>query len=233
MGAGAPPRRRDRRLGAADARRLPLLGPRGGRLRARARRRPRRRRAPLRRLAARRARRRGDPALRAALAAQPGVPRAPRPARAAPPQHHAARVLRGLGRRARAHLPDRARGAVTLAPHCSLGLADSEFNRLELEALGVARTGVLPICLDFERYREPASPVLRRMLETAPSTCCSSGGSRRTSGREDLIRLASYWRRFLSQDVRAAAGRASRRAAAPTSTRCRRSRTRRASRRPR
>ena len=53
----------------------------------------------------------------------------------------------------------------TLAPHCDLGLADSEFNRLELEALGVARTGVLPICLDFERYREPANPVLRRMLE--------------------------------------------------------------------
>jgi L-malate glycosyltransferase len=89
-----------------------------------------------------------------------------------------------------------------LAPHCDLGLADSEFNRLELEALGVARTGVLPICLDFDRYRVPASPALRRMLDDGASNLLFVGRLAPNKRPEDLIRLASYWRRFLSQDVR-------------------------------
>src|SRR6185503_3315136 len=42
-----------------------------------------------------------------------------------------------------------------LADHVDLGLADSEFNRRELEAAGFGRTGVLPIYLDFARYRDP------------------------------------------------------------------------------
>jgi glycosyltransferase involved in cell wall biosynthesis len=90
----------------------------------------------------------------------------------------------------------------TLAPHCELGLADSEFNRLELEALGVARTGVLPICLDFDRYREPASPVLRRMLDDGRSNLLFVGRLAPNKRPEDLIRLASYWKRFIAQDVR-------------------------------
>ena len=89
-----------------------------------------------------------------------------------------------------------------LAPHCDLGLADSEFNRLELEALGVARTGVLPICLDFDRYRAPASPVLRRMLDDGATNLLFVGRLAPNKRPDDLIRLASYWRRFLSQDVR-------------------------------
>ena len=89
-----------------------------------------------------------------------------------------------------------------LASHCDLGLADSEFNRSELEALGVARTGVLPILLDFDRYREPASPVLSRMLEDGRCNLLFVGRLVPNKRPEDLIRLASYWKRFLSQDVR-------------------------------
>jgi len=90
----------------------------------------------------------------------------------------------------------------TLAPHCDLGLADSEFNRLELEALGAGRTGVLPILLDFDRYREPASPVLRRMLDDGRTNLLFVGRLAPNKRPEDLIRLASYWKRFLGQDVR-------------------------------
>jgi glycosyltransferase involved in cell wall biosynthesis len=89
-----------------------------------------------------------------------------------------------------------------LAPICELGLADSEFNRLELEALGATRTGVLPICLDFARYREPASPVLQRLLEDGRSNLLSVGRLVPNKRPEDLIRLASYWKRFIAQDVR-------------------------------
>jgi glycosyltransferase involved in cell wall biosynthesis len=90
----------------------------------------------------------------------------------------------------------------TLAPHCALGLADSEFNRLELEALGVARTGVLPIVLDFARYREPPSAALERTLADGAVNLLFVGRLAPNKRPEDLIRLASYWKRFLSQDVR-------------------------------
>jgi glycosyltransferase involved in cell wall biosynthesis len=90
----------------------------------------------------------------------------------------------------------------TLAPHVDLGLADSEFNRLELEALGFRRTGVLPIYLDFRRYREAPGPVLRRMLDDGLTNLLFVGRLAPNKRPEDLIRLASYWKRFISPDVR-------------------------------
>ncbi len=89
-----------------------------------------------------------------------------------------------------------------LAPHVDLGLADSEFNRRELEAAGFARTGVLPIYLDFRRYRERPDPVLRRMLADGPTNLLFVGRVTPNKRQEDLVRLASYWRRFISPDVR-------------------------------
>jgi L-malate glycosyltransferase len=89
-----------------------------------------------------------------------------------------------------------------LAPHVDLGLADSEFNRRELEEAGFARTGVLPIYLDFRRYRERPDPVLRRMLDDGRTNLLFVGRVAPNKRQEDLVRLASYWRRFISPDVR-------------------------------
>jgi len=90
----------------------------------------------------------------------------------------------------------------SLSPHVDLGLADSEFNRLELEALGFRRTGVLPIYLDFQRYREAPGPVLRRLLEDDRTNLLFVGRLAPNKRPEDLIRLTSYWKRFISSDVR-------------------------------
>ena len=89
-----------------------------------------------------------------------------------------------------------------LAPHADLGLADSEFNRLELEALGARRTGVLPIHLDFARYREAPNPVLARLLEDGRTNLLFVGRLAPNKRPEDLVRLASCWKRWLSPDVR-------------------------------
>ncbi len=89
-----------------------------------------------------------------------------------------------------------------LAGQVELGLADSEFNRQELEALGIPRTGVLPIYLDFRRYREPPSPVLLRMLSDGPTNLLFVGRLAPNKKPEDLIRLGSYWKRFIAPDVR-------------------------------
>jgi L-malate glycosyltransferase len=89
-----------------------------------------------------------------------------------------------------------------LAAHVDLGLADSEFNRRELEEAGFARTGVLPIYLDFRRYRERPDPVLGRMLADGRTNLLFVGRVTPNKRQEDLVRLASYWRRFISPDVR-------------------------------
>jgi glycosyltransferase involved in cell wall biosynthesis len=89
-----------------------------------------------------------------------------------------------------------------LVGHVELGLADSEFNRRELEEAGFHRTGVLPIYLDFDRYREPPSPVFSRMLDDGPRNVLFVGRIAPNKRHDDLIRVASYWRRFIAPDVR-------------------------------
>jgi glycosyltransferase involved in cell wall biosynthesis len=89
-----------------------------------------------------------------------------------------------------------------LARACDLGLGDSEWNRRELEALGAPRTGILPIYMDFTRYREEPNPVRRRMYEDGRTNILYVGRVAQNKRPDDLIRLASYWKRFISPDVR-------------------------------
>jgi glycosyltransferase involved in cell wall biosynthesis len=90
----------------------------------------------------------------------------------------------------------------TLRDHVDLALGDSEFNRLELQGAGFARTGVLPIYLDFRRYRERPSPVLMRALADGVTNVLFVGRVTPNKRHEDLIRLASYWKRYIDPAVR-------------------------------
>jgi glycosyltransferase involved in cell wall biosynthesis len=90
----------------------------------------------------------------------------------------------------------RFRGQVDLA------LADSEFTRRELEAEGFERTGVLPIYLDFARYREEPAPVMCRLLDDGRTNLLFVGRLAPNKRQQDLIRLTSYWKRFVSPAVR-------------------------------
>jgi glycosyltransferase involved in cell wall biosynthesis len=91
----------------------------------------------------------------------------------------------------------------SLVGHVDLGLADSEFNRRELETLGFPRTGVLPIYLDFRRYREEKpNPVFKRLLEDGRTNLLFVGRVAPNKRHDDLIRLAAYWKKFISPDLR-------------------------------
>ena len=83
-----------------------------------------------------------------------------------------------------------------------LGLGDSEYNRQELEVAGFSPTGVLPIYLDFDRYREPPDPVLRRILDDGRTNILFVGRVAPNKRHDQLIRLAACWKRFISPDVR-------------------------------
>jgi glycosyltransferase involved in cell wall biosynthesis len=97
---------------------------------------------------------------------------------------------------------------VTLRGHVDLALGDSEFNRRELEQAGFERTGVLPIYLDFARYvgddgrPRSGNRVLRRLLDDELTNLLFVGRVAPNKRPDDLIRLASYWRRFIAPDVR-------------------------------
>lgn len=83
-----------------------------------------------------------------------------------------------------------------------LGLADSEYNRAELEQAGFAPTGVLPIAMDFARYRERPDPVRLRMLRDGRTNLLFVGRLSPNKAHADLIRLAAAWRRWLDPGVR-------------------------------
>ena len=90
----------------------------------------------------------------------------------------------------------------SLAGVAHLGLGDSEYNRRELEAAGFAPTGVLPIYLDFDRYREAPDPVLLRLLGDGRTNLLFVGRVAPNKRHDDLIRMAACWKRFISPDLR-------------------------------
>jgi glycosyltransferase involved in cell wall biosynthesis len=90
----------------------------------------------------------------------------------------------------------------SLAGHVELGLGDSEFNRRELDALGFPRTGVLPICMDFERYRQPPNPVLLRRLRDGRVNLLFVGRVSPNKRPDDLIRALVAYRRYVSAEAR-------------------------------
>jgi len=90
----------------------------------------------------------------------------------------------------------------SLAGHVDLALGDSEFNRQALDASGFTRTGVLPILLDFGRYRRPANPVLTRGLSDHCLNLLFVGRVAPNKCHADLIRVAAYFKRFISSSLR-------------------------------
>jgi glycosyltransferase involved in cell wall biosynthesis len=83
------------------------------------------------------------------------------------------------------------------APRAELGLGDSEFNRRELEAAGFRRTEVLPIVLDFEAYRRPPSPVIRRIYDDGRVNILFVGRIIPNKRIDDLIRTFAVYQRYL------------------------------------
>jgi glycosyltransferase involved in cell wall biosynthesis len=89
-----------------------------------------------------------------------------------------------------------------LAPFIDLGLADSEFNRLELESLGFRRTAVLPLFIDFERYQRPANPFLRKIYRDGRTNILFVGRVVPNKKIEDLIKVTFYFKKYISPLVR-------------------------------
>jgi glycosyltransferase involved in cell wall biosynthesis len=85
----------------------------------------------------------------------------------------------------------------TFAGRTELGLGDSEYNRRELEAAGVARTGVLPIVLDLSLYERRPSPVVRRLYDDGRTNVLFVGRVIPNKRIDDLVRAFAAFQRWV------------------------------------
>lgn len=86
----------------------------------------------------------------------------------------------------------------TLAGRVDLALGVSDFNRQELESLGFAETGVLPLAVDLSRITRPVSlPALEQTLDDEFVNFLFVGRIAPNKKIEDHIRLAEHYKRYV------------------------------------
>ena len=86
----------------------------------------------------------------------------------------------------------------TLAAHVDLALGDSDFNRRELEELGFAPTGVMPIAVNTDRITRGARrPALEKILGDGLINFLFVGRIVPNKKIEDHIRLAEVYKRYV------------------------------------
>ncbi len=91
----------------------------------------------------------------------------------------------------------------TLVGRVDLALGDSEYNRRELEQMGFAPTGVVPIAVNTQRLTEaPRQPALERVLDDGLVNFLYVGRIAPNKCIEDYIRLAEHYKRNVDADYR-------------------------------
>lgn len=91
----------------------------------------------------------------------------------------------------------------SLVGRVDLALGDSEFNRRELEELGFAHTGVMPIALDMSRITDaPRRPALEDVLDDSLTNILFVGRIAPNKKIEDHIRLAEVYKRYVDAECR-------------------------------
>ncbi|HVL66661.1 MAG TPA: glycosyltransferase family 4 protein [Vicinamibacterales bacterium] len=91
----------------------------------------------------------------------------------------------------------------TLAGRVDLALGDSDFNRQELEELGFAPTGVMPIAVDTARITgAPRRPALEKILADGLINILYVGRIAPNKRIEDHIRLAEVYKRYVDSYYR-------------------------------
>ncbi len=92
----------------------------------------------------------------------------------------------------------------SLVGRVDLALGVSEFNRAELEAMGFAPTGVLPLSVDLSRITKPASrPALEKVLTSNNAINFLFVGRIAPNKKiEDHLKLAEQYKRYIDEYYR-------------------------------
>jgi len=90
----------------------------------------------------------------------------------------------------------------SLVPHVALALADSEFNRQELDQLGFQRTEVFPLFVDFDKYNKPMNRFFHAVFDDERTNILFVGRIVPNKKIDDLIRVVFYFKKYISPLVR-------------------------------
>jgi L-malate glycosyltransferase len=90
----------------------------------------------------------------------------------------------------------------SLRSHATVAIADSEFNRRDLEGLGFQRTSVLPIVLDPERYRVRPVARLERSYRDGHVNFLHVGRLAPNKRIEDVVKVFYFYRRRINPESR-------------------------------
>jgi glycosyltransferase involved in cell wall biosynthesis len=89
-----------------------------------------------------------------------------------------------------------------LRDRTALGLGDSEYNRQELEELGFAPTGVLPLLLDLSSLDGPRDPTVMARFDDARPTWLFVGRVVPNKRFEDILRAFAYFQHYVDHQAR-------------------------------
>jgi len=81
-----------------------------------------------------------------------------------------------------------------------LALGDSEFNRRELESLGYANTGVLPLLIDYAKFDGKPDPVFRQIFDNGKFTLLFVGRVIPNKKFEDVIKIFYFFQKYFNPD---------------------------------
>jgi glycosyltransferase involved in cell wall biosynthesis len=90
----------------------------------------------------------------------------------------------------------------TLASHVDLALADSEFNREELDEMGFVRSGVLPLFIDFGKYKKAEDRFTYEFFKDGRINILFAGRIVPNKKIEDLIKVVFYYKKYITPLVR-------------------------------
>ncbi|MGB8952938.1 MAG: glycosyltransferase family 4 protein [Candidatus Aminicenantales bacterium] len=102
-----------------------------------------------------------------------------------------------------ADLSRRGRKELEMLPsRVDLALADSEYNRKELEELGYRNSHVFPLFIDFGRYRKPMSRFVFDLFKGERVNVLFVGRIAPNKKIENLIKVTFYFKKYISPLIR-------------------------------
>jgi glycosyltransferase involved in cell wall biosynthesis len=85
-----------------------------------------------------------------------------------------------------------------LRDYCPVSLADSEYNRQELEQTGYENTGVLPIRLHFDRFDSRSDPITVRQYDDNRTNIIVVGRVIPNKKLEDSLKAFAYYHKYIN-----------------------------------
>jgi len=79
-----------------------------------------------------------------------------------------------------------------------LALGDSEFNRQELEEVGYPQTGVLPLLLDFPKFKREGDPITQQIFSNGKVTILFVGRLIPNKKYEDIIKVFYLYKKYFN-----------------------------------